>query len=267
MFPDLLHIGPFQIHAYGFMMTLAFIAAILISVYRAKKVGLDPGLIWDVSLVIMLSSLVGSRLTYVFTHIDEFRHNWFSIINPIQADGRIGIAGMVLLGGVVLASISTAVFVRRRKLSFWVFSDIIAPALALGIGIGRLGCLANGCCYGAPTDVWCGIVFPEDSVAGSYFPHTHLWPTQIFSVLWGLTLFAGLWFAERWKSFDGYTFSLFLIFYSIFRILIDTIRVYEESDILIHTDTIRITFSQGVSGILLLVGVYFFVRLRKAKYS
>jgi len=263
MFPDLFHIGPFQIHSYGLMMTLAFVSAILISVYRAKKVGVDPSLIWDISLVIMISSLIGSRLTYVFTHIDEFRGNWFAIINPIQPDGRIGIAGMVLLGGVVLALISSAVYLKWKKLSFWVFADIIAPALALGIGIGRVGCLANGCCYGAPTNAWFGIVFPVDSVAGSYLPHTHLWPTQIFSIIWGVTLFGGLWFAERWKTFDGFTISLFMIFYSIFRILIDTIRVYDESDILIHTQNIRITFSQGVSGLMILVGIWFFVRLRK----
>ena len=87
-------------------------------------------------------------------------------------------------------------------------------------------------------------------------------------MIWGVVLFAGLWFAERWKTFDGYTFSLFLIFYSIFLVLIDTIRVYEPSDILIHTDTIRITFSQGVSGLMILVGIYFFVKLQgKAKTS
>jgi phosphatidylglycerol:prolipoprotein diacylglycerol transferase len=263
MFPELFKIGPFELHTYGFMMTLAFVAAILISVYRGKKAGIDPGIIWDLALIIMITSLVGARLTYVFTHISEFKGNWLSVVNPIQPSGKIGIAGMVLLGGVVSATAAAIWYLNKKHQPVWKFADVIAPGLALGIAIGRIGCFANGCCYGHPTDLWCGIVFPPDSVAGSYFPNTPVLPTQLFAVAWGIILFGGLWFIERWKKFDGYTFSLFLIAYSVFRILIDTVRVYEEGDILIHTENIRITFSQAISVLLIAAGVVLFVKRRK----
>lgn len=263
MLPDLFHLGPFQLHTYGLMMTIAFAAAILISVHRGKKVGIDPGVMWDLSLIILFTSLAGARLTYVFTHIDEFKDNWFAVINPVQPDGRIGIAGMVLLGGVVAATIVSIWFLHRKKLAVWKFADVIAPALALGIGIGRIGCFANGCCYGIPTDSWLGIIFPKGSVAGSFYPHTPVLPTELFSSAWGLILFASLLFSERWKKFDGFTFALFLIGYAVFRIAIDTVRVYSEGDILIHTETVRITFSQAVSAGLIVFGIILFLTQRR----
>jgi phosphatidylglycerol:prolipoprotein diacylglycerol transferase len=263
MLPDLFRFGPFQLHTYGLMITIAFAAAIFISIHRGKKVGIDPGRIWDLALIVLFTSLVGARLTYVFTHVEEFKGNWFAVINPIQPDGRIGIAGMVLLGGVVAATIASIWYLRRKKLPIWKFADVIAPSLALGIGIGRIGCFSNGCCFGMPTDSWLGVVFPKGSVAGSFFPNTPVLPTQLFSIAWGIILFASLWFAERWKKFDGFTFSLFLIGYSIFRIVVDTVRYYEEGDILIHTETLCITFSQAVSAGLIAFGVVLFLTQRR----
>ncbi len=264
MLPDLFRFGPFQLHTYGLMITIAFAAAIFISIHRGKKVGIDPGRIWDLALIVLFTSLLGARLTYVFTHINEFKGNWLAIINPVQPDGRIGIAGMVLLGGVVAATIASIWYLKRKKQPVWQFADVIAPALALGIGIGRIGCFANGCCYGMPTDSWLGVVFPKGSVAGSYFPNTPVLPTQLFSFAWGVILFTILMLAEKkWKTFDGFTFALFLIGYSIFRIAIDTVRYYEEADILIHTETIRITFSQAVSAGLIVFGVILFLTQKR----
>ncbi len=262
MFPEIFHIGPITLHTYGFMMMAAFTTGILISIYRGKKVGIESGTIWDLSLVILFTSLVGSRLTYVFTHIDEFRGNWLSIINPIQPDGRIGIAGMVLLGGVVTATITSIWYLRKKKLDVWKLADVMVPALALAIGIGRLGCFANGCCYGGPTDSWLGIIFPPDSPAGSHFHHTPILPTQLFSFVFGVIFFMLLWTLDRIKKFDGFTFSMFLIGYSVFRIIIDTVRYYDEADILIHIEAVRITFSQAVSVGMILFGVILYFKLK-----
>ena len=116
MLPELFKIGPFTLHTYGFMMMLAFATAIFLSVYRAKRVGISPNAICDLAIIVLFTSLIGSRLTYVFTHISEFKGNWFAIINPVQPDGKIGIAGMVLLGGVVVATAASIWYLRRKKL-------------------------------------------------------------------------------------------------------------------------------------------------------
>ncbi len=82
-----------------------------------------------------------------------------------------------------------------------------------------------------------------------------------------MILCAGLLFAERWKKFDGFTFALFLIIYAVFRILIDTVRVYVPEDILIQTETVRITVSQGISAGLIVFGVALFLTLRKRAHA
>ncbi|TKJ41722.1 prolipoprotein diacylglyceryl transferase [candidate division LCP-89 bacterium B3_LCP] len=263
MYPELIRIGGVAIHTYGFMMTLAFALGIAMAIYRGKKYDIDSGTIWDLAIVVILSSLLGSRALYVITHLNEFQGNWFAIINPIQPDGRIGIAGMVLLGGVVTATIAAIIFIRKRDMDVWALADVIAPVLAVGISLGRIGCFCTGCCYGQPTDSPLGIVFPHDSHAGSHFPNTPVLPTQLFASGFCFLLAVSLIIIERWKKFHGFTFSLFLIGYSIFRIWIDTIRVYDAGDILINTATLRITVSQSIAAGMIVFGVGLFVVLRK----
>ena len=263
MFPEIARIGPFALYTYGFMMMLAFAVGIFLSIHRGKRAGIASSTIWDLALVILFTSLAGARGLYVLTHLEEFRGQWFDVINPIQASGKVGIAGMVLLGGIVTATVATIIYVRWKKLPLWKLADVIAPALALGIALGRIGCFSNGCCYGQPTEAFCGVVFPPSSPAGSHFPDTPILPTQLFSSAWGFFLFGTLSFAERWKKFDGFTFSLFLIGYSVFRIWVDTIRVYEVEEIIVHTETLRITVSQAISAGLIVFGVVLFLVMRK----
>ena len=180
-------------------------------------------------------------------------------------DGKVGIAGMVLLGGVVTATVAAIIYIRWKKLSLWKLADVIAPALALGIALGRIGCFANGCCYGQPTDAFCGVIFPDTSPAGSHFPDTPVLPTQLFSTTWNLILLAVMLFAERWKKFDGFPFALFLVGYSVFRIWVDTVRIYEPEEFIVHTETLRITVSQAISAGLIVFGVALFLVLRKKR--
>lgn len=267
MFPEIARFGPFALYTYGFMMMVAFAVGILISIHRGKMVGISSGAVWDLALLILFTSLAGARVLYVLTHLDEFRGHWFDVINPVQPGGKIGIAGMVLLGGVVAATVAAIIYLRKKKLGVWKFADVIAPSLALGIALGRIGCFTNGCCYGIPTHSLLGVVFPPTSPAGSQFPNTPVLPTQLISSAWGFILFGALLFAERWKKFDGFTFSLFLIGYSVFRIAIDTVRVYEPEEILVHTETLRITVSQAISAGMILVGVVLHATQRNKQHA
>ena len=265
MFPEIVRFGPIALYSYGFMMMLAFFLGILLAVKRARKVGIQPAVIWDLSLWILFSSLIGSRGLYVLTHISEFQGRWLDVINPFQSEGRIGIAGMVLLGGVVTAIVVSIYFVRQRKLRFWKIADIMAPSLALGIALGRIGCFANGCCYGHPTHSWLGVIFPPGSPAGYEFPNTPVLPTQLFETIWALLLCGSLLFAERWKKFDGFTFSLFLIGYAVFRIWVDTVRIYGPGEILFQWASGRVTISQGISVLMIIFGLSLFTHQRKKK--
>ncbi|MDZ7724152.1 MAG: prolipoprotein diacylglyceryl transferase [candidate division KSB1 bacterium] len=258
MHPILFKIGPLEIRSYGFMLALSFLLGIWFSTRRAKKQGVDPNHILDLSVILIISGIVGSRLFYVLFHLDEFKGRWLDTINPVQSDGTIGIAGLTLLGGVVLCFIAAFYYLRLKKLSFLKFADILVPAVGLGIFLTRIGCYLNGCCYGLPCDAhsqFC-VEFPVNSAAGSQFPGIPLIPTQLYSSLYGLIIFGALLFAERWKKYDGFLFYLFVVLYGFSRFIIDIFRYYEDSMVLVTIAGLDISMNQLISAVFVVLGLF-----------
>ncbi|MBN1560748.1 prolipoprotein diacylglyceryl transferase [candidate division KSB1 bacterium] len=257
MYPVLFRIGALEIRAYGLMLALSFLIGIYLSAKRAKSRGIDPNQIMDLSVVLIISAIVGSRLLYVLFHLEEFRGHWLDTINPFQSDGQIGIAGLTVLGGIILCFISSIIYLRAKKLPFYKFADVMMPAVGLGIFLTRIGCFLNGCCYGLPCEGQghlC-VTFPFNSAAGSQFPDVPLIPAQLYSSLYGLIIFITLLLAERWKKFDGFLLALFLILYGVARFIIDFYRYYEDSMVILSMGDRGISLNQGLSLILILVGI------------
>ena len=72
----------------------------------------------DLSLVIILCSIVGARLMYVVFHLDEFKGRWVDIINPFQSSGEVGISGMTVIGGLVFATLGSLTYLWVKKQPF-----------------------------------------------------------------------------------------------------------------------------------------------------
>jgi phosphatidylglycerol:prolipoprotein diacylglycerol transferase len=228
MHPVIFQIGRFQLHTYGLAMGLAFFFAIWWAIKRAPMAGVNKAFIFDLAVVVMISSLLGARLTYVVGHWGEYRRHLLDIISPIQSDGTLGIAGMVLLGGVIAAVVVGGWYLKRKQVPFWQMADVSAPPLALGIGIGRLGCFFNGCCFGHPTTGWLGIVFPSGCYAASVYPGIAIHPTQLYDAAGAFVIAAVLpIFEKRWRSFSGWTASWFLILAGLDRFIVEGYRYYE----------------------------------------
>ncbi len=257
MHPVLFRIGALEIRAYGLMLALSFIIGIYLSAKRAKSRDIDPNHVMDLSVILIISAIVGSRLLYVLFHLDEFRGRWLDTINPFQSDGQIGIAGLTVLGGVILCFASSAVYLHVKKLPFYKFADVMMPAVGLGIFLTRIGCYLNGCCYGLPCDghgLFC-VTFPLNSPAGAHFPETPLVPAQLYSSLYGLIIFGTLLVAERWKKFDGFLLALFLILYGLGRFLVDMYRYYEDSMVILSVGEQGVSLNQGISGLMVFLGI------------
>ena len=138
-----------------------------------------------------------------------------------------GSSGLILYGGLIAATVVTVIYLAIHRLNVLRYMDILGPSLGLGEFFTRIGCFLNGCCFGTPTDSACGVVFPPDSAAGYYYPATPIHPSQIYSSLGGLAIFAILIFLERYKKFDGFTALNFFMLYAVARFLIDFTRYYE----------------------------------------
>lgn len=260
MHSTLIKIGPLAVKGYGLMLFLSFFLGVWLSVLRARRVGLEPERVVDLAMVILASSVIGSRLFYVVFHWWEFTSNPWDVINPFRGS-EWGVAGLSMFGGVVLALACSLLFLWRKRLRVLPTLDVIAPAFPLGIFLTRIGCFLNGCCFGKPCSCPWAIVFPADSPPGSVYPHASLHPAQLYASLCGLIIFLLVLYLERFKRFDGFTTGLTLLFYCPARFGIDFVRHYEESMILFRRGDVSFTVNQILCGLIFVLSLAIWLRL------
>jgi len=255
MNPELFRIGPFTVHSYGVMLALSFILGIFIAVKRAEKKGIKGDEIMNLGFIIILASIIGARLFYLFFHLEEFKGRMIYAFWPVQENGTIGLGGLILLGGFIFAFISATFYLIYKKLNFWKIADTIAPSIALGIFLTRIGCYLNGCCFGKACNLAWGVQFPFNSPAGSVMGNVHIHPTQLYSSFYGLAIFLILLWFDRKSYFDGLLIGIFLILYGISRFMVDFFRYYEDQMFLID----GLQFNQIVSLLLIIAGIVMIV--------
>lgn len=253
MHPILLELGILKIYSYGFMLALSFLIGIVLAVRRSRGRDIDPEIIYDLSIILVLGAVIGSRGLYILTHMGNFN----SILDMIA----IWQGGATYYGGLLLAVAGAVVFLRKKKVPFFKVADIIAPSIAAGVFVTRLGCFLSGCCFGNPTSCPTGVVFPAGSPAGHYHPGITIHPTQIYSSIYGLVIFAVLILLDRKRHFDGFLFSWLCILYGIARFVVDYFRFYEDSAMVGG----GLTNNQVISIVLILFGAVFLVIGRTKK--
>lgn len=264
MHPVLLKLGPVEIHAYGLMLAISFMVGIYWAMARAPKRGIEKNDILDLSIIVVICAIVGSRFFYVITHLDEFKGRWTDTFNPLQSSGQVGLSGLSMLGGVVLVLIALVAYCRIKHISILKLCDTLAPTFALGIGLTRIGCFLNGCCFGRPGDLpWC-VKFPLNSPAGSVLQNTLIHPTQLYASLYGFVILGIILLADRKKRPDGYLLALFFMLYGAARFFIDFVRYYEAS-VQFHFLGAAFTFNQAISFVLFAIGLVFFIHLQLHK--
>jgi phosphatidylglycerol:prolipoprotein diacylglycerol transferase len=260
MHPILIDLGRIQIRSYGFMLALSFLLGIYLAGRRAKRYGVDPQKILDLSVIIILAAVVGSRLLYVAFHLDQYA-------NPLDIFA-LWQGGATFYGGFLLALAASYWWVQRNRLSFLVVADIIAPSIALGLVFTRVGCFLSGCCFGKPTDVPWGLVFPPGSPAGAAaaatarnlgLDHVALHPAQLYSSLKGLVIFTALMVLQPRLTRKGAVFGLLLVLYGLGRFVIDFFRFYETNARVLA----GLSFNQVISVALVALGAFLLLRREK----
>jgi len=187
VFPVLFHVGSFAVPTYGVMMGTGLFVGLLIGTLRAKRDSLPTDWAWDLGLITMVCAVVGARLEHVRTHPAVFLENPARIF--ALRDG-----GMVFYGGFALSLLGFALYARFRGKAFLEMTDLMSPSVAFGHAIGRLGCIAAGCCFGQPTDSWWHLIYPEGGLAPANVP---LVPVQVHEVLTNFAIGVLLWVLPR----------------------------------------------------------------------
>ena len=256
MRPVLFQLGALPLRSYGLLMAVAFLVGIWIARRRAARSGYDPDVVIDLSVIIIIASILGARLAYVFVRWDYYQHDLAGIF-------RVWEGGLALYGGMVAGAIAGLWFFRRRRIDMWAGADLLVPSLAMGVSIGRIGCFLNGCCFGEVCDLPWGVVFSGDSMAGMQFPGLHLHPTQIYESLVALVVFFILLAVDRRKPFEGFLLWLFVILLSVSRFLVDPIRHYGSESISFESGALSLTNNQLFGVVLVLASIGFMIHLSR----
>jgi phosphatidylglycerol---prolipoprotein diacylglyceryl transferase len=154
--------GGMPIRGYGVMLLAGIVAGVALAMHRARKGGLDPEMILSLAIWMVVCGLVGARLFYVVEYWDE-KFAGRSPSATLLEILNIPEGGLVIYGGFIGAAIGFVVFVRKHRLPLLAMADLVTPSLLIGLALGRIGCLLNGCCYGGQTDWPWAVTFPQYS--------------------------------------------------------------------------------------------------------
>ena len=255
MHPILFSVFGKEIYSYGVMAALGFMAGLLTWAWLGRHENRPPGFASDLGFWLMASGIVGSRLAYVFANWTYYRGNLLEIV-------RIDQGGLIFYGGFLLACVVLVLFARHHRVPLWHLADFAIPALAIGHGLGRVGCFLNGCCYGRPAgDAFCGIAYPPVCEPGKLFPGVPLYPVQIIESACLLVIWAVLVFAYPRRKKDGAVFALYLLLYPPVRCALEYLRGDKRQS------WFAFDVAQVTSIALFLTGILLFAFLPKNKFS
>ena len=221
------------INSYGFMLMTAFYSCYFVLNREMKRLKLDENIASDIIVWAAIGGIGGAKLYYLIENFDRV------LMDP---KGMIfSGAGLVFLGGLIGGTMGVSYVFRKNSMEWFQSADIVAPLLALGYSLGRIGCLLVGDDYGLPTDLPWGISFPNGlppttySVFQSYYPWVDLsgfqpgilkvHPTQIYESVIGFLIFLYLYKKRLTNKVAGSLFFKYLMFAGIERFFIEFIRM------------------------------------------
>lgn len=200
------HLGDLTLPTYGLFYLTAYLAAISLAARLGTRLGIPFWKTFDIAFQFSIAGELGSRLAFVLVEWEAFFAGEISL-------RQFFFAGRVVFGGLVAGALWGLWLFKKHRLPILALMDACLAGVALGMGIGRLGCLMAGCCWGKPTDLGWGITFTDPACARiSGTPlGVPLHPTQIVQSLDGFLICAFLsWLFFR-RRFDGQVGSLFFV--------------------------------------------------------
>lgn len=200
--PVLFEIGALKLYTYGLMVAIAFYVGIWLAARDAKNHRIKKDHIYNIGIWLVIGGILGARLFYVI----QFGGNLFKVWE----------GGLVYYGGLLGALAAIYIYCKKHKLSFLRTTDLLAPYLALGQAIGRVGCYFKGCCYGLPMER----VMPWAVDYLGALRH----PTQLYSIIANLGVFAALKRIQGLKKKPGFVTASYMLVYPVVRFIIEFFR-------------------------------------------
>ena len=221
--PMLFEWGSIAVRWYGFLIASAVLIGVTLSQYLAKRRQVDPDLLADLAIWLVISAIPAARIYYVVFQWPQYQNNPGDILAVWK--GGIAIHGAILGG-----AIAALIFAKLKKVSIWQLADLVVPSLALGQAIGRWGNFFNSEAFGRPTDLPWKLYIPLANRPLDYANFEYFHPTFLYESLWNLLVFSLLLFIffrslKLNSPIKIGTLTLFyLIAYSIGRFFVEGLR-------------------------------------------
>ena len=206
MYPIIFEYNNFMISSYGFMLMMSFLICNYLLKRHFKTINIDTKIADDIIFYAAIGGIFGSKLYYIieFWNTGEgyanivglyeifsgiYNLNFNMIIGGINQFG----SGLVFLGGLIGGLITVSIYIKINNLNWFNISDLVAPYLALGHSIGRIGCLLVGDCYGKPCTLPWSMTFkdglPPTTYATFQYNYPEIFKTESFQSIYSLELF------------------------------------------------------------------------------
>ena len=267
--PQAFYIGNFRVALYGCMIAIGMLCGILMATHIAKKTKQSPDTYWDISIWLIIFSLIGARMYYVIFFWDAYKDDLLQIFNV-----RAG--GLAIYGGVLGGILTAYVYCVIKKLYLPEILDTAVFGLLVGQIIGRWGNFFNREVFGGYTDGLLAMRLPVAAVRerditaelssmipeGANYIQVH--PTFLYEGLWNLGVLLFLLAFLKHRRFKGEMFLLYLTGYGIGRAWIEAIRT---DQLYITGTSIPVNLVMGVFMAAASITAIVIIRLRGAKKS
>jgi phosphatidylglycerol---prolipoprotein diacylglyceryl transferase len=207
MRPELFRLFDFGVPSYFVLLLSGFLFATSLGVLWARRIGMNPDVIVDLGLAMLLAGMAGSRILHVlvdgyfwdYVHLctDPAKVDWpldraectseayggvwdaaRSVCHPGGRDcfawAKFWAGGLTYYGGFLGATAAAVFLLRRDRFPFWKAADMAGFAIPMGLAFGRMGCLLAGCCFGSMTSLPWGLSFPPRSPASEAQAKEHV---------------------------------------------------------------------------------------------
>ena len=262
--PKSFSIFGFSIALYGVIIGMGFLLALLLIAKIAKKTGQDPDDYWDVAAYIIVFSILGARVYYVFFAWDYYKDNILSVFN-------IRNGGLAIYGGVIAGFLTMFIYSRIKKKSFLMMTDTIMYGLLLGQAIGRWGNFTNREAFGEYTDNLLAMRLPVEMVRSGEITelmrehmsaatnYIQVSPTFLYESMWNLALLIILLIYMKHKKFNGEIILFYLGGYGLGRAWIENLRT---DQLIMHTTGLPVSQMLAICLVIFSVVANIIVRVR-----
>lgn len=257
----------FTIALYGVIIGFGFFLALILITNVAKKTGQNADTYWDVATYVIVFSIIGARLYYVFFAWDYYKDNPISILN-------IRNGGLAIYGGVIAGFLTAAIYCKIKKTSFLKMADTCMYGLLLGQTMGRWGNFTNREAFGEYTNGLFAMRLPVEMVRGGEITelmkehmstatnYVQVSPTFLYESMWNLGLLILLLLYLKHKKFDGEIMLLYLGGYGLGRAWIEGLRT---DQLIMHTTGLPVSQMLAICLVIFAVVAEVVVRVRLKK--